>query len=162
MEFSIKNKYYHDEISLFVKNISTIIAEYKYNKANNDILSFDISKNNEKYNYSLYPRYFDLPDISEPIHLLTLVYVNPHKKDYKVEYLYSTICISGVYLLMGCFLILLSKYLITSIAKNIVRPFKIIKDLLEEDLEITTIDNQDARELFNKNMDKNNNKTNTN
>ena len=101
MEFSIKNKYYNDEISLFVKNISTIIAEYKYNKSNREILSFDISKNNEKYNCSLYPIYFDLPDISEPKHLLTLVYVNPHNKEYQVEYLYSTICISGVYLLMG-------------------------------------------------------------
>ena len=162
MEFSIKNKYYNDQISLFVKNISIIIAEYKYNKSNREILSFDISKNNEKYNCSLYPIYFDLPDISEPKHLLTLVYVNPHNKEYQVEYLYSTICISGVYLLMGCFLILLSKYLITSIAKNIVRPIKIIKDLLEEDLEITTIDNQDEREFFNKNMDINNNKANKN
>ena len=155
MEFSIKNEYYNDEISLFVKNITTIIAEYKYNKSNADIISFDISKNNEIYNYSLFPIYFDLPGLSNPIHLLTLVYVNPHNKNYQVEYLYSTICISAVYLMMGCFLLLLSKYLITSIAKNIVRPIKIIKDLLEQDYEIST--NQEEKELYNKNSDINNN-----
>ena len=155
MEFSLKNEYYNDEISLFIKNISTIIAEYKYNKSNTNIISFDISKNNEIYNYSLFPIYFDLPGASEPIHLLTLVYVNPNDKDYKVEYLFSTICISAVYLMMGCFLLLLSKYLITSIAKNIVRPIKIIKDLLEEDFEISTIENIEERESY-KNSDINN------
>ena len=159
MEFSIKNEYYNDEISLFIKNISTIVAEYKYNRSNTEIISFDISKNNERYNYSIYPIYFDLPGISEPIHLLTLVYVNPDKKDYKVEYLYSTICISGVYLMMGCFLLLLSKYLITSIAKNIVRPIKIIKDLLEENLEITTIENQEEKDLYNRGSEINSNKS---
>lgn len=155
MEFSIKDEYYNDEISLFVKNITTIIAEYKYNKTNTDIVSFDISKNNEKYNYSLFPIYFNLPEKSEPIHLLTLVYVNPYQKDYQLEYLYSTICISSVYLMMACFLLLLSKYLISSIAKNIVRPIKIIKDLLEQDFEINTTDNHD--EIYNKNNDINNN-----
>jgi len=153
MEFSIKNEYYNDEISLFIKNISTIVAEYKYNRSNTDIVSFDISKNNEKYNYSLFPIFFDLPDMDEPVHLLTLVYVNPYKKDYKVEYLYSTICISFVYLMMGCFLLLLCKYLIISIAKNIVRPIKIIKDLLEQDFEITTIENNEDREIYNRNTD---------
>ena len=161
MEFSLKNEYYNDEISLFLKNISTIIAEYKYNKSNTGIISFEISKNNEIYNYSLYPIYFDLPGLNEPIHLLTLVYVNPNEKDYKVDYLYSTICISAVYLMMACFLLLLCKYLITSIAKNIVRPIKIIKDLLEEDLEITTIDNIEERESY-KNSDRNSNITNKN
>ena len=145
----------YDEISLFVKNITTIIAEYKYNKTNTDIVSFDISKNNEKYNYSLFPIYFNLPEKSEPIHLLTLVYVNPYQKDYQLDYLYSTICISSVYLMMACFLLLLSKYLISSIAKNIVRPIKIIKDLLEQDFEINTTDNHD--EIYNKNNDINNN-----
>ena len=153
MEFSLKSQYYSDEVSLFIKNISTIVAEYKYNKSNTEIISFDISKNDELYNYSLYPIYFDLPDISEPIHMLTLVYVNPHNKDYQIEYLYSTICISGIYLLMGCFLLLLSKYLITSIAKNIVRPIKTIKDLLEQDMDDNTIDYQDEKEIYNKDND---------
>ena len=63
MEFSINDKYYIDEISLFIKKISTIIAEYKYSKSNTDIISFDISKNNELYNYSLYPIYFDIPGV---------------------------------------------------------------------------------------------------
>ena len=155
MEFSIKDEYYNDEISLFVKNITTIIAEYKYNKTNTDILSFDISKNNEKYNYSLFPIYFNLPEKSEPIHLLTLVYVNPYQKDYQLEYIFSTICISLIYLMMACFLLLLSKYLISSIAKSIVRPIKIIKDLLEQDFEINTTDDHD--EIYNKNNDINNN-----
>ena len=158
MEFSIKNQYYNDEISLFVKNITTIISQYKYNKSNTNtnMISFDISKNNEIYNYSLFPIYFDIPELTNPIHLLTLVYVNPHNKDYQVEYLYSTICITSVYLMMGCFLLLLSKYLITSIAKNIVRPIKIIKDLLEQDYEISTMDNQDDKDIYNKNSDINN------
>ena len=162
MEFSIKNEYYNDEISLFTKNITTIIAEYKYNNSNTEIVSFDISKNNEKYNYTLFPIFFDLPEMNEPIHLLTLVYVNPHNKDFQVVYLYSTICISFVYLLMGFFLLLLSKYLITSIAKNIVRPIKIIKDLLEQNFEITTIDNNEEREIYNRNNDINNNITTNN
>ena len=153
MEFSIKNEYYNDEVSLFIKNISTIIAEYKYNKSNKDVISFEISKNNEIYNYSLYPIYFDIPGVSDPIHMLTIVYVNPHEKGYQIEYLYSTICISGVYLMMGFFLILLSKYLITSIAKSIVRPIKIIKDLLEQNLDDTNINYLEEKEAYNKNND---------
>ena len=153
MEFSIKNEYYNDEVSLFIKNISTIIAEYKYNKSNKDVISFEISKNNEIYNYSLYPIYFDIPGVSDPIHMLTIVYVNPHEKGYQIEYLYSTICISGVYLMMGFFLILLSKYLITSIAKNIIRPIKIIKDLLEQNLDNTNINYLEEKEAYNKNND---------
>ena len=76
MEFSIKNQYYNDEISLFVKNITTIISQYKYNKSNTNMISFDISKNNEVYNYSLFPIYFDIPELSNPIHLLTLLYIS--------------------------------------------------------------------------------------
>jgi len=152
MEFSIKNEYYNDEISLFIKNLPTLIKEFEYNNdIYKNIISFDISKNNEKYNYSLFPIFFEIPNNpnSVPMHLLTLVYVNPYNKDFQGEYIYSTLLIVLIYILMECFLLLLCKYLIIAIAKNIVMPIKIIKDLLEQDFEIKTNENLEERDIFN-------------
>ena len=151
MEFS-KNEYYNDEISLFIKNMPILIKEYKYsNDTVKNMISFDISKNNEKYNYTLFPIFFEFTNNqnSLPKHLLTLVYVNPYDRDFDVKYLYSTLLIVVIYFLMECFLLLLCRYLIISIAKNIVMPIKIIKDSLEQDFEITTNDNIDGRDIYN-------------
>ena len=142
MEFSDTNEYYSDEISLFNNKIPLLIEEYSYiNDSYNDIKSFDISKNNEKYKYSLFPIYFKIQEQKKPLHLMTLVYVNLYNKNYGAKYLYSTILIVIIYVLMECFLLLLCKYLIISIAKNIVMPIKVIKDLLEQDFEINTNNN---------------------
>ena len=151
MEFSIQDEYYNDEISLFIKNLPNLINEYKYN---NDIyknlISYNLNKNNEKYNYTLLPIFFQIPDINnnEPLHLLTLIYVNPYNKDFQVEYIYSTLLIVLIYFFMEVFLLLLCKYFIISIAKNIVMPIKIIKDLLEQDFDITTNDKIEERDIF--------------
>ena len=151
MEFSMKNEYYNDEISLFIKNLPSLIKEYKYsNELYQNIISFDMSKNNEKYNYSLFPIFFEIPNNPDQkkMHLLTLVYVNPYNKDFQGTYVYSTLLIVVIYFLMECFLLLLCKYLIISIAKNIVMPIKIIKDLLEQDFEITTNDKLEEKDIL--------------
>ena len=154
MEFSIKNEYYNDEISLFIKNMPILIKEYKYNDdIYKNTISFDISKNNEKYNYSTFPIFFEIPNNKNltPVHLLTLVYVNPYNKDFKLKYIYSTLLIVAIYIIMECFLLLLCKYLIIAIAKNIVMPIKIIKDLLEQDFDIITNDEIEDGNLLNNN-----------
>ena len=155
MEFSTNNEYYDDEISLFSKNLSTFISEYEYNNSNEKILSLAISKNNEKFNYTIYPIYFNLKNLSEPQHLLTLIYVDPFEKENRYYYVFTTLCISFVYFSMGFFLILLSRYLISSIGDNIVRPIKIIKDLLEEDFDISTIPKPEDQEISKKIEDSN-------
>ena len=154
MEFSINDEYFNDEISLFIKNMPIIIKEYKYSNDINQIMpSFDISKNNEQYNYTIFPIFFQIPESQNPlpVHLLTLVYVNPYNKNIQVKYLYSTLLIVAIYFIMECFLLLLCKYLIISIAKNIVMPIKIIKDLLEQDFDILTNDKLGERDIYNKN-----------
>ena len=152
MEFSLKNEYYNDEISLFIKKMPILIKEYKYNDdINKNIISFDISKNNEKYNYSSFPIFFEIPNEqnSTPVNLLTLVYVNPYDKDFKLKYIDSTLLIVAIYIIMECFLLLLCKYLIIAIAKNIVMPIKIIKDLLEQDFDINTNKLEENKEIYN-------------
>ena len=154
MEFSLKDEFYNDEISLFTKNMPIIIDEYKYSKdTTKNIRSFDISKNNEKYNYTLFPIFFEIPEnpILLPVHLLTLVYVNPYDKKFEVNFVYSTILIVIIYCIMEILLILLCKYLIISLAKNIVMPIKIIKDLLEQDFDIITNDEIEDGNLLNNN-----------
>ena len=147
MEFSIENEYYYDEISVFYKKLSLLIAEYKYNDSNHDVMSVEITKNNEKFNYTIFPIYFNVKNMTEPQHLMTLVYVYPfEKKNNNKSYINSIVCVSFIYLLMGAFLISLCKNLIISLAKNIVRPIKIIKDLIEQDFEITTIPNQEDKD----------------
>ena len=152
MEFSIKNDFYNDEISLFIKKLPILINEYNYTKDTvKNVISFDLSKNNEKYNYSLFPIFFEIPDIPnlQPIHLLTLVYVNPSKRNFEEKYIYSTVLIVVIYILMEFILLLLCKYLIISIAKNIVMPIKILKDLLEQDFDISKNDNLEERATLN-------------
>ena len=108
MEFSLKNEYYNDEISLFIKKMPILIKEYKYyDDINKNIISFDISKNNEKYNYSSFPIFFEIPNEqnSTPVNLLTLVYVNPYDKDFKLKYIDSTLLIVVIYIIMECFLL---------------------------------------------------------
>jgi len=154
MEFNIKDEYYNDEISLFTKNMPILIDEYKYsNDTIKNIKSFDISKNNEKYNYTIFPIFFEIPDNPNllPVHLLTLVYVNPYDKKFELDFVYSTILIVIIYCIMEILLILLCKYLIISIAKNIVMPIKIIKDLLEQDFDIITNDSIEDQNLLNNN-----------
>ena len=154
MEFSIKDEFYNDEISLFTKSMPKLIDEYKYsNDTIKNMTSFDISKNNEKYNYTLFPIFFEIPDNPNllPVHLLTLVYVNPYDKKFEINFIYSTILIIVIFLLMECLLLLLCKYLINSIAKNIVMPIKIIKDLLEQDFDIISNDEIDDRNIFDNN-----------
>ena len=118
MEFNIKDEYYNDEISLFTKNMPILIDEYKYsNDTIKNIKSFDISKNNEKYNYTIFPIFFEIPDNPNllPVHLLTLVYVNPYDKKFELDFVYSTILIVIIYCIMEILLILLCKYLFMSI-----------------------------------------------
>ena len=136
MEFTLNNKYYSDEINKYKENLNNLIKIFKENTN----ISFNTSKNGELYKYTVSPIFFDYYNNSTKYHFLSIVYVRPkiipieQYQDSKITNVYISILFS----IMALIQLLLTKYLISSLAKNLIKPIKLIKKLLETDFEITT------------------------
>jgi hypothetical protein len=138
MEFTLNNKYYSDEINKYNENLSNLTQIFKENKN----ITFKKYKNGQLYKYTVSPIFFNYYNDSNfnQYHFLSIVYVRPkiipikQYQDRKIK----NVFISILFTIMAFIQLLLTKYFISSLAKKIIKPIKLIKKLLETDFEITT------------------------
>ena len=148
MEFTLNNKYYMDEISKYKENLSNLTQIFKENK----YITFDTYKNGQLFKYIIYPIFFDYNN-NYKYHFLSIIYVRPkiisieQYQDSKITNIYISILFS----IMALIQLLLTKYLISSLAKNLIKPIKLIKKLLETDFEIITDNSNNTNNLINNN-----------
>ena len=154
-EFNIKTQYFSQELSEY---ITKAVDLSKYEKDVTSLTSFPtfpVVKNGKKYQYITVPCTINFDNKIE--HIMSVVYVCPSGLDVNIFNVNTNgaSLITCFFVVISLISVLLSKYFITAIPNNIVKQFKIIKEMLETNYEITTEVSQEQQQLKLYNNDNN-------
>ena len=155
LEFGLNSEYYSDEVSEYTTYVDEIISPINLtNLASIDdyMKTFILPKNGKNYKYTIVPvsLFFDNHLNQIPYHMLSVVFVRPNGLDLELFTSIQSIPITlaSFYIYVSAIIALISKYLITSIARNIVKTIKVIKKMLEMDYEISTNEQSQVKDNY--------------
>ena len=154
-EFSIKTQYFSEELSNYIVK-AVNLSKYEKNVTSlTSFQTFPVVKNGKKYQYIIVPCTINFDNKIE--HIMSVVYVCPSGLDINIFNVNKNgaSLITCFFVVIALILVLLSKYFITAIPNNIVKQFKIIKEMLETNYEITTEVSQEQQQLKLYNNDNN-------
>ena len=151
-EFDMNQTYYVEELLNFENELKTLYKQTPNpsNNSNNsnssnslipvdDIIVGYYKKNGEINNYTIHPvrLFVDTNDPSNPIHVMSVIYISQDSiftdslKSFQDD-LYPRLIIQiFLFFIMGAILVLVAWYLIISIAQNIIKPIKNLKNLIK-------------------------------
>lgn len=145
-EFDMNVTYYVEELLSFENELKNLSAQYTYDDASTntlvpavDTIKGSYMKNGEVNNYTIYPvkLFIDVSNPSNPIHVMSVIYISQDSiftaslqsfQDDLYPRLIIQIFLFGI---MGAILVLVAWYLIISIAQNIIKPIKNLKNLIK-------------------------------
>ena len=145
LEFDLNSEYYANEVSNYSSYVERLISEMNVSKnttIETYMQSFTLKKNAKDYKYTIIPvtLFYDDKYDQKSHHMLSVVFVRPNGLDLDLfnRGIEAPIILSLLYIYVSSIIALISKYLISSVANNIVKTIKVIKKMLETDYEITT------------------------
>lgn len=141
-EFGYNETFFLDEINKYNNQTTKMIKQYDikdlpYSIADYPELRGSFIKNNVTWGYSVYPTFFR-DETGELVNLINIVYIQrANLIEEKIDSILSLtpdiiVAPTILFVLQGFILNLLSKYLVYSIANNIVLPMKNIKKILDK------------------------------
>ena len=141
-EFSFNDTYFLDEITKYNNSTSNMIKHFKISEIPSSINDYpkfkgNYTKNGVTWVYSVYPVFLRDPD-SKLLNLINIIYIQKdnliNNRLDEILSLDPDIIVAPIilFIVQGLILNLLSKYLVFSIAKNIVLPMKNIKKILDK------------------------------
>lgn len=155
LEFGINSEYYSDDVSKYTSYVDEIISPINLTdlKSMDDYMkTFILPKNGKNYKYTIVPvtLFFDNGLNQQPYHMLSVVFARPNGLDLELFTSVQSISIALAvfYIYVSAIIALISKYLITSIARNIVKTIKVIKKMLEMDYEISTNERSQVKDNY--------------
>ena len=141
-EFSFNDTYFLDEITKYNNSTYNMIKHFKISEIPSSINDYpkfkgNYTKNGVTWVYSVYPVFLRDPD-SKLLNLINIIYIQKdnliNNRLDEILSLDPDIIVAPIilFIVQGLILNLLSKYLVFSIAKNIVLPMKNIKKILDK------------------------------
>lgn len=145
-EFDMNVTYYVEELLNFEDELKTLYRQSPSNSTSSnsliptiDTINGAYKKNGQYNNYTIYPvrLFIDTDDPSNPVHVMSVIYISQDSifkaslqsfQDDLYPRLIIQIFLFGI---MGAILVLVAWYLIISIAQNIIKPIKNLKNLIK-------------------------------
>ena len=159
-EFDLNVTYFVDELLQFERivkeNFTNQMEEENtpdiITNVNNSTYKNIYFKNGEQHNFTIYPLrlFIDPDDLNQPIHILSVIYISKDSifvdslKKSQIDLIPRLTIQIFLFVIMGAILMLVAWYLIISIAQNIIKPIKNLKNLIKGmNSEIKKFDQED-------------------
>ena len=136
-EFTHNSEYYINELMVYEKLLNNFNTKVNYTE-NLKIEQKEFLMNGQNFTFQIFPVFLNLDDTTpnKTDHILSIVYISNIKPYSSIIELSQSFLIPRIilqviiFIIMGCILFLISRYLIKSIAVNIVKPIKSMKATL--------------------------------